>query len=84
MSADKVLKAGGLSTKGASKSGKVKSFFMGVFDAIAAIIVLALAVMGAQQILQANLDYRVKLGVAVFIVVFLAGRLVERAFSVER
>ena len=81
-STDKVLKAGGFNTE--SNTGRVMILFMGFLDTVSAVIILALAVMGAQSLLQANIDYRVKLGAAILLVTLFAARLVERAFAAKR
>lgn len=50
-------------------------------DALSAVVLLALAILGGQKLLQASLDSNVKIGITVFIVGLLASRLTEKVFS---
>lgn len=52
-----------------------------LFDAIAAVAVLALAVIGALSLLQTTLSTEVKIGIATLVVGLLAMRLLDRVFN---
>lgn len=55
-----------------------------VMDALSAVAVLALAVMGAKSLIMAELNGEIKVGIAVLVVGLLAARILERAFQTRR
>lgn len=55
-----------------------------IMDAAAAVGVLALAIVGALSLIQAELSDTTKIGIAALVVGLLASRLLERVFKVRR
>jgi uncharacterized protein with GYD domain len=58
--------------------------FLGLFDTVAIVVILTLAVIGAKSLLNSQVGTTVALTIAIGLVIFLAARLVERAFAVKR
>lgn len=52
-----------------------------LFDSAATVVLLGFAILGAIKVLDTNLASSIRLGIAVFIVGFLAARLLERLFA---
>lgn len=57
---------------------------LNLFDGVAVVALLALSVIGAETLLKSTIGTEIKLAFAVGLVIFLAARLVERAFAVKR
>lgn len=57
---------------------------MGALDTLAVVAILALAIIGAMQIINSSLQGEVKVGLAVAVVGLLAARLTERVFAARR
>lgn len=52
-----------------------------IIDTLSAVILLALAIIGALSLVNSSMAGEVKIGIAVFIVGLLATRLLERVFA---
>lgn len=57
---------------------------LNLFDSIAIVVLLTLSTIGAETLLKSTIGTEVKLALAIGLVIFLAARLVERAFAVKR
>lgn len=59
-------------------------FLLNLFDTVSVVVLLTLAVIGAEALLKSTVGTEVKLAIAIGLVLLIGARLVERAFAVKR